>query len=420
MANYSIPKRRGRSSSLIAGEAYSRKTRGIDTGGAGGAFETGMEAANKSAEQAVTNRRLQQNHADAEMKGYIDSLSNEYNLANLNKYQQQSVTNFLVEQKRRYANAAMLASKMRSTNPAYVQYRDIMNGVNSSFESLANNLENFKKHKLMYSDAIENNNISRGVDPENRSILNGMYKGDSIMRVDENGSLMFEVEGQFTYFNDMPKYYTKDYKAADAVLKIANQLYTSKSKLTGGRENLVRNQILNLVSSGGRQTIMSLAQDSLVAPGGLGVIPPELLKTENETDLVNWVVDSYMNVMRDTALSGYNDARVRTSSSGSSDKRPSETNAQRLDRINQEAVWKQIRSKKDTIEYGSVRLVKSKDGQSYVIWKRDSKGNWNEQLTGDLPSDSIDKWDNSALSKALELDPWSYTDPVNKDYEDKQ
>ena len=87
------------------------------------------------------------------------------------------------------------------------------------------------------------------------------------------------------------KYYNKDFKAADAVLKIANQLYTSKSKLTGGRENLVRNQLLNLVSSGGRQTIMSLAQDSLVAPGGLGVIPPELLKTENETDLVNWVVD---------------------------------------------------------------------------------------------------------------------------------
>ena len=295
---------------LISGEAYARqKGTGAGVTDWGGAFSEGMNKYAKINAANAANRKAKQNAAATEMKGYINKMSDDISLENLSPDQQNSVTQFLIRQRNIYARAASNAAKIDSADPLYARYAGEMNSVNGALKTLKNNLDVYKQNKVQYANDIKQNTVSLGVDPADWQAVTNLYTGKSVMQIGQGGQLLFGHNGIWTDLTDMPAYFSKDYEAADMVLKTANDLYAAKRPLTegGARYNLVRNQLLNQINKKGRESLLSLAYDDLITDGGLGVVPEEYLAIENEEALRNWVVDNYMNIYSQTAQAGYDD-----------------------------------------------------------------------------------------------------------------
>jgi hypothetical protein len=415
------------SKDLILGEATARQ-RGSGGGmlDAGAAFASGMSTAMEANTLRSAERKRRQNAAATEMKNYSVAMKDDINLENLTPDQKNAVTTFLIDQRNKYANAASLAANISTTDPTYTRLVSEMNSVNRSFEVLKNNLDVYKQNKVQYSNDIKKNTVSAGVDPDEWQATTNLYTGKSIMAVGENGELLFDNNGVWTNYNEMPSYFSKDFATADKILETANQLYNSKSQLTGSRRNLVRNQLLNMVATGGRQTILSLAYDDLITEGGLGSVPEEYLVMENEDMLRNWVVDSYMKMFEATANEGYANYKStqtssKSSSSGKSNKKMSYAQEKLYNEQSQINDAIENKSKEITSVNGKIKLQRVEGG--YIVLILNDKGNWERQLDYDgLPRKAIDRYDNKSLRDALKIPQtfynpnWEGNKPINTEY----
>jgi hypothetical protein len=86
------------------------------------------------------------------------------------------------------------------------------------------------------------------------------------------------------------------------------------------RRNMIRQKLNNMISAGGRDTLLSLASDDFVIEGGLGLQDPSLFDKKNEALLKQAVLDGYMSVLEDSAAQGAIDNRPKVSGGGSGDR----------------------------------------------------------------------------------------------------
>jgi hypothetical protein len=80
---------------------------------------------------------------------------------------------------------------------------------------------------------------------------------------------------------------------------------------------MIRQKLNTLISSGGRDTLLSLASDDFIVEGGLGIQDPTLFDKNNEAGLKDAVLNGYMNVLEDSAAQGAIDNAPKYSGSGS-------------------------------------------------------------------------------------------------------
>lgn len=67
----------------------------------------------------------------------------------------------------------------------------------------------------------------------------------------------------------------------------------------------VEMQLRNNMMQGGRETVLSLAVDDFIIPDGLGLDDDLLFNEERHDELVDVVVDQYLNMLRQSANTGY-------------------------------------------------------------------------------------------------------------------
>lgn len=261
--------------------------------------------------------QAKKNAINAKTAGYIDALDTNVDITELTSTQQQAITNYLVEQRSEYADAASQLAKIEDpTDPQYMELRTKINGISQSFKNLATQVGSYKQDKASYLKDFDNSLISNGNEINTLDEASKLYTDQASLGVGQGGSLVFWNEGKETYdpYNQMPKPFLKDFATADEVLKINKNLYNAGSSLTGARRNMVRQQLNNLLTKGGRKTLLSMAQDDFVVQGGLGLSDPELFAPGNDDALKNAVLDSYMNVLTDSAAQGARDKRPASSS----------------------------------------------------------------------------------------------------------
>ncbi len=256
--------------------------------------------------------QAKKNAINAKTAGYIDALDTNVDITELTSTQQQAITNYLVEQRSEYADAASQLAKIEDpTDPQYMELRTKINGISQSFKNLATQVGSYKQDKASYLKDFDNSLISNGNEINTLDEASKLYTDQASLGVGQGGSLVFWNEGKETYdpYNQMPKPFLKDFATADEVLKLNKNLYNAGSSLTGARRNMVRQQLNNLLTKGGRKTLLSMAQDDFVVQGGLGLSDPELFAPGNDDDLRQAVLDNYMNILTDTAAQGARDKR---------------------------------------------------------------------------------------------------------------
>lgn len=268
--------------------------KGIMEGTQAGALVAAQEASEKS---AISNK----------VASYINSL-NEPDLTSLTPEQNSAVTNFLVEQRNQYANIAKEISKIDAAdNPTeYASLRDKMNGIRNSFSNLANQVNTYKQDKLSYLKDFDDKRLSNGNSIGSLAKAAKMYTNEGTMGIGPGGQLSFfdEDAGEYKGYMEINKPFLKDFKSADSILKLNESIYNSGQPLLGARKTMVKSKLKNLINSGGRDTLVSLAADDFLVDGGLNIQDKKLFEPGNEDLLEQEVLSKYMDFLSETAAQG--------------------------------------------------------------------------------------------------------------------
>jgi len=189
-----------------------------------------------------------------------------------------------------------------------------MNGIKRSFGNLAGQVKNFKQDKVSYLKDFDDKRISNGNTIGSLGTAANLYTEDGGMSVGEGGQLLFidKDKNEYANYSSLQKPFLKDFKAADNLLKLNETVYKSGQSLSGARKNMIRNRLKNMINSGGRDTLLSLASDDFLIEGGLNLQDPSIFEPGNEDLLSRKVLDSYMDALSDTATQGAADARPAT------------------------------------------------------------------------------------------------------------
>ena len=277
-----------------------------------GAFQKGLQASITAANVQQANRKAQKNAINARTASYIDSLNSNVDVSELTGAQQSAITNYLVKKRNEYAAAASQLARMEDpADPQYMELRNTLNGIQASFTNLAAQVKEYKQDKADYLKDFENKTLSDGNDLNTLNEASKMYTNEAELGVNEGGGLVFwnNNTGNYDSYNQMQKPFLKDFKTADSLLQLNETVYNAGSALTGARKNMIRQKLNNMITQGGRETLLSLASDDFIIEGGLGINDPDLFLPGNEDLLKDAVLDSYMNVLSDSAAQGARDKR---------------------------------------------------------------------------------------------------------------
>jgi hypothetical protein len=264
----------------------------------------GADLGNSLAKYAKAEKILQEKQ-NAKIAGYMQSMNTEVDITSLTGEQQNTVTEFLVAQKRVYADAATQITNYDPTDDRYMELISIMNGVNNKVSNLAGQIDAYKEQKLNFVQDVNSGTISEGNDTGKFAITTDALTNNASLLVDESGNLAFSSElGEIDLFKDLPSYFKKDFDSATKLTSLMEKVYAGGQEIDGNKENILRMQLTNMISQGGRSTLLSLANDDFFVEGGMGIVDPRLYEEENQDELKETVINGYLQALKDTAKQG--------------------------------------------------------------------------------------------------------------------
>jgi len=186
-----------------------------------------------------------------------------------------------------------------------------MNGVQNSFSNLAKQVNSFKEDKISYLKDFDDRRISDGNSVGALNSAAGIFTDAGQIGIGKGGNLNFwnEDKGEYENYTNIQKPFLKDFKGANNILSLNEKVYSAGSSLSGARQNMIRNKLKNMISSGGRDTLLSLASDDFLIEGGLNLEDPSLFDPANQDLLQEAVLNSYMDALIDTAAQGARDKK---------------------------------------------------------------------------------------------------------------
>jgi hypothetical protein len=281
----------------------------------GASFSKSLEKGMARAKQITQAKKQEKAAIKNRTANFINRLNSTVDVTNLDGAQQQAVTNFLVEGRNEYASLAGQVAKMDPDSGGYMDAVSRMNDIQMSFQTLAGNIKTYKKDRVSFLEDFDNGMLSEGNEVNTLGEISNIYTEGSNFSVSAGGGLQFfdETTGLSKNYSDIQKPFLKDFAAADAIMQMNESLYSSGKSLTGARRNMIEQKLKNLISKGGRDTLMSLASDDFIMEGGLGFQDPMLFEPENQDALKQAVLDGYMNVLDASAAQGAADKAPKAS-----------------------------------------------------------------------------------------------------------
>jgi len=193
--------------------------------------------------------RIAKNKAiQSKVNSYMGNLKTDMDFTSFSPEETKTMRNFLMSQRSEYANAAKEAAKFDdTTSPEYMEYVDIMQGVNNSFKNMASQLGAYKKGKVEYAENQLDGMYSNGNGDANSNAAR-IYgfadeDGDGVADIGVNapfkilsgGNIGFDLDGQEVSYNKMKQPFLKDSKLALGILKDNESIYNKGTQ--GGEIN---------------------------------------------------------------------------------------------------------------------------------------------------------------------------------------
>jgi hypothetical protein len=272
-------------------------------------------AQEETTDQSTTQLPEDDNASTAE---YIEKLNTGGAKLGMPPGSKAKINSYLIGLRRKYADAASRLRILNSNSPEYQEHVATMNSVNQAMVTLADQVDSFKENQVGYIQDFDNNALSKADEIEGKaSAISKLYRGALDLEINEDGTLNFGMDGKYAPYSAIAKHAVKDFKTADKILKLTNDMYETKEPMGSARKNLVLNQVKGLIQEGGRESVISMINDGLI-PGFENVkIPQELYKRENYGKLEQFFLDKVTNGLAAAAEAGYSDKLVKETGSHS-------------------------------------------------------------------------------------------------------
>jgi len=257
--------------------------------------------------QALANQRKAQARADeAKVEGYMNRVPADFDVSQIPQKYRENISTFLQEGKKKYADAAMNIGDYEAGSEGYMKMVSDMNTVKNSFHNLKDQFTQFGANKKDLSTDMLEGMYSKGNNPDEISFLTSVYTDERDVSIGEDGNIGFiGDDGVTTNLGDMPDYFNKDYKNGDAIMSMANGIYSSGQPLNASTKLMYENKLYQMIERGGIDSIKSLARDDFFNRGGIPSITDEELNDPMQRDAVEKkLVDYYMGVFSTHASNG--------------------------------------------------------------------------------------------------------------------
>lgn len=241
--------------------------------------------------------------SDATMGQFIESMPTNVDLDKVPVSMRDTTNKYLVGLKDEFFENAKIASREGASSPLYAEAVSNMNRITMAFKNLDQDFEKLKEMKYNYINDYDKGFVSEGSRPEAVEFMTNLTTDQLPLGISESGRLMF---GEGATLDDAPKYATKDFETAKSLIDLNSTLYNAGQPMDKGKEGVVRMQIRNALSKGGRDAVLSMATDDYIMPGGLGIQDQDLLYNPERTkELSQFVEDQYVAMLGQTANDGY-------------------------------------------------------------------------------------------------------------------
>lgn len=246
--------------------------------------------------------------AESKVASYLDAMSGSMEFDKIPPKYREQVTQYLADARLQYAEAARTMARFKPGTDAYTEARGKINDVNQAIKTLGNQFTELVERKKELPD-FQNGLVSAGNNPNDVDFLTSALTDSLDLAISPNGTIGFVGgDGNVTELNSMPGYFNKDFKSFDQVLKFGNSIYQNAAKsgqpLDEYSKRSARLQLESAIRKGGRQTLLSLAQDDFLIDGGL-MLPKELLNNpEREAELREAVINGYMSMYDNASAEG--------------------------------------------------------------------------------------------------------------------
>ena len=140
-----------------AGQLYA-----TETGDMGASLVKSIKQGAQQMQSVAAAKKREKANINAKTANYINRLQSSVDVSELDKNQQNSVTEFLLKGRNDYAYSASTIAKLDADDPRYMEEVTKMNNIQMSFRNLANNLNTFKKDKSEFLQDFDNGMLSDG------------------------------------------------------------------------------------------------------------------------------------------------------------------------------------------------------------------------------------------------------------------
>jgi len=253
--------------------------------------------------------QMQRMYQDKKVRQYIDALGPGAEVDKLPGSMQEPVQDYLNDNRMKYGQLARYVAKAPAGSPQYMKAQAEMYKIQSQFKGLSSQLDNFKNLKQEYLADFDEGIISNG--SKNQKVLKELFSTDDYKVNLSDGSLKFVLEnGEEVAGSNLPKYFNRNAKAVDGLLKLNQQAYKNALPIDRTSDYLYRRQVRQLATAGGRDGLLSLATDAFLDAPLIDIDNPNdpnygLLNEDNHEQLRDFVINSWMDGISSAANQAY-------------------------------------------------------------------------------------------------------------------
>lgn len=252
--------------------------------------------------------QLKRIYDDRNLRRYIEQLPQGVELDKVPGSMRAPISQYLNSSRMRYGMLARQLAKAPAGTPQYMQMREEMLGIQSSYKNLSTELDNFKNLKQEFLQDFDAGIISKGSET---SKLKELFAKEDYQITMQDGRLNFLMDdGSFMPAAQLPTYFNQNAEAVDGLLKLNQQAYKNALPIDDNSDYLYRRQVRQLVTKNGREGMLSLATDQfldqpLIDIDNLNDPNYYLLKEENHDQLRDFLVNNWMDGISSAANDAY-------------------------------------------------------------------------------------------------------------------
>ena len=175
------------------------------------------------------------------------------------------ITEFSMNQKQIYADAAQAAGSMKAGSPEKLEQIAIMKQANQRLQNVEKQYNAWGGMREDYIQDFQSKNISVANSSGNMISAAGIFTGAQQRSFDEDGNIMFtDASGNVTRMSDIKQPFEKAWKQGDQINEAMMELYSGGEKLDDTTRPYLRNKFSRLIDNAGVEGLQSLAFDKMV------------------------------------------------------------------------------------------------------------------------------------------------------------